>query len=110
METPHIVRNQAVNHMWCAGPVAQNLVIVFGAQIFFTCWALMCRAVTATDAEQSGRPGKRARIFQDHLPFSVVNSGIRSWKYFQGPLRVNRFNPFEGWVTNSATQTVRCVP
>lgn len=45
-----------------------------------------------------GRNEKRRRIYEDHRPMSEIAGGMKSGKYHQGTLRVNRFNPFEGWV------------
>ncbi|KAK9825185.1 hypothetical protein WJX81_004330 [Elliptochloris bilobata] len=46
----------------------------------------------------SGKAAKRKRIYEDHRPMSEVTAGIRAGRLHQGALRVNRFNPYEGWV------------
>jgi exosome complex exonuclease DIS3/RRP44 len=52
------------------------------------------RTKTAT----KGGPTKRRRIYEAHRPMSEITAGLKSGKFHQGTLRVNRFNPFEGWV------------
>lgn len=44
------------------------------------------------------RSAKRRKIYEDHKHMSEINAGLKAGRYHQGTLRVNRFNPFEGWV------------
>jgi exosome complex exonuclease DIS3/RRP44 len=48
--------------------------------------------------KQQNRTGKRQKVYDDHKPMSEINAGLKAGRYHQGTLRVNRFNPFEGWV------------
>lgn len=49
-------------------------------------------------------------MFEEHLSFSAVSNGVKAGRLFQSSLRVNRFNPYEGWVTHSALQKVGAPP
>ena len=44
------------------------------------------------------RSAKRRKVYEDHKHMSEINAGLKAGRYHQGTLRVNRFNPFEGWV------------
>ncbi|KAL0912834.1 hypothetical protein M5K25_016243 [Dendrobium thyrsiflorum] len=44
------------------------------------------------------RPSKRKVIYHEHKPMSEITSGLLHRIYHQGKLRVNRYNPFEGYV------------
>ncbi|KAG0461085.1 hypothetical protein HPP92_021382 [Vanilla planifolia] len=44
------------------------------------------------------RPSKRKVIYSEHKPMSEITSGLLHRIYHQGKLRVNRYNPFEGYV------------
>ena len=44
------------------------------------------------------RKEKKRRIYEEHRSMSDISAGMKSGRYHQGTLRVNRFNPFEGWV------------
>lgn len=48
--------------------------------------------------KQQIRAVKRQKVYEDHKPMSDMNAGLKAGRYHQGTLRVNRFNPFEGWV------------
>jgi len=48
--------------------------------------------------KQQNRAVKRQKIYEDHKPMSEMNAGLKAGLYHQGTLRVNRYNPFEGWV------------
>ncbi|CAL5222204.1 g4534 [Coccomyxa viridis] len=41
---------------------------------------------------------KRKRIYEDHRPMSSIAAAIKQGTLHQGSLRVNRFNPYEGYV------------
>ncbi|KAG2423316.1 hypothetical protein HXX76_015463 [Chlamydomonas incerta] len=47
-----------------------------------------------------GRAAKRKKLYSEHLPYSELQAGIKANKFYQGTLRVSRFNPFEGWVAS----------
>jgi hypothetical protein len=68
----------------------------------------VCRAVASGGAKEDAATGrrKRSRVFREHLPFSAVQAGIKSGHLLQGTLRVNRYNPFEGWVSQPASGQV----
>eukprot|EP00899_Mesostigma_viride_P029003 jgi/Mesvir1/9288/Mv04469-RA.3 len=52
------------------------------------------------DAEGgSGRTSKRRCIYEEHKHASEITLGLKSGRFFQGPLRVSQFNPFEGYVS-----------
>ncbi len=53
-------------------------------------------------AGRGGKPAKRARVYAEHKTASEMTAGIKSGRLHQGPLRVSRFNPFEGWVASDA--------
>ncbi|XP_014501297.1 exosome complex exonuclease RRP44 homolog A isoform X3 [Vigna radiata var. radiata] len=44
------------------------------------------------------RPSKRKVIYSEHKPMSEITSGLHRGIYYQGKLRVNRYNPFEAYV------------
>ncbi|XP_072963915.1 exosome complex exonuclease RRP44 homolog A [Typha angustifolia] len=44
------------------------------------------------------RPSKKKIIYSEHKPMSEITSGLLHGIYHQGKLRVNRYNPFEGYV------------
>eukprot|EP00884_Botryococcus_braunii_P014654 jgi/Botrbrau1/2318/Bobra.39_1s0007.1 len=44
------------------------------------------------------RPTKRARIYDDHRPMSVIEQGIRDQTLYQGSIRTSRFNPYMGYL------------
>jgi len=48
--------------------------------------------------KQQNRAVKRQKVYEDHKPMSEMTAGLKAGRYHQGALRVNRFNPFEGWV------------
>ncbi|KAF5828225.1 hypothetical protein DUNSADRAFT_18006 [Dunaliella salina] len=53
------------------------------------------------EEEDGGAPvrsAKRKRIYEEHKTFSEVQAGIREGRFHQGALRVNRYNPYEGYV------------
>eukprot|EP00892_Ulva_mutabilis_P007742 jgi/Ulvmu1/533/UM001_0541.1 len=59
-------------------------------------------AGSETRGHASGGGGgghKRQKVFQEHLTYTAVHNGIKAGRLFQGTLNVNRYNPFEGWVT-----------
>ena len=56
-----------------------------------------CGCRGATEPEP-GQPAKRRRIFEDHLPFSACNQGIKAGRLHQGSLQVHRSYPYEGKV------------
>jgi exosome complex exonuclease DIS3/RRP44 len=38
-------------------------------------------------------------MYEAHKPAAELAAGLAAGRYHQGTLRVNRFNPFEGWVS-----------
>eukprot|EP00879_Flechtneria_rotunda_P021039 GHRR01022163.1.p1 GENE.GHRR01022163.1~~GHRR01022163.1.p1 ORF type:complete len:742 (+),score=218.81 GHRR01022163.1:116-2341(+) len=59
-------------------------------------------ATAAANSSSGQRSSKRKRLFEQHRPMSDIQAGIAAGRYHQGALRVNRFNPFEGWVSSEA--------
>ena len=57
-------------------------------------------AAAAADGTASSqqRSTKRRKAYEDHKHVSEISAGLKAGRYHQGALRVNRFNPFEGWV------------
>lgn len=60
------------------------------------------RDAAAAAATTASRSSKRKRVYEQHRPLSELQSGIAAGRYHQGALRVNRFNPFEGWVSSES--------
>lgn len=56
----------------------------------------------ATAAAGASRSHKRKRVYEQHRPLSELQAGISGGRYHQGALRVNKFNPFEGWVSSES--------
>lgn len=52
----------------------------------------------AASGGKAAKRAKRQKIYEDHRPMSELTLGMKAGRYHQGTLRVNRFNPFEGWV------------
>ena len=68
---------------------------------------LGCRDENEDADSGAAQQKKRSKVFEEHLSFSAMNNGVKAGRLFQSSLRVNRFNPYEGWATHSAMQKVR---
>ncbi|VFQ59900.1 unnamed protein product [Cuscuta campestris] len=50
------------------------------------------------DDVEDPRPSKKKVIYNEHKRMSEITSGLERGLYYQGKLRVNRYNPFEAYV------------
>jgi hypothetical protein len=57
----------------------------------------------------SGKRQKRKKVYSEHLAFSALHAGVKAGHLLQGTLRVNRYNPFEGFVSQPASGQVCCM-
>lgn len=51
-----------------------------------------------------GRNSKRQRIYEEHKPMSEITVGLKQGRLHQGTLRVNMYNPFEGYVSSESME------
>jgi exosome complex exonuclease DIS3/RRP44 len=56
----------------------------------------------AAKRTKTGSGGGRAKIFAEHLSLSAITAGLNGGTLHQGPLRTNRFSPWEGNVGSDA--------
>jgi exosome complex exonuclease DIS3/RRP44 len=52
------------------------------------------------DRPDSASGGKRRKLYKEHLDYMhpQVQAGIRDGRYFKGKIRMNNYNPTEGWI------------
>jgi exosome complex exonuclease DIS3/RRP44 len=61
---------------------------------------LYCRCRGAVDQPETERGGKRRKLYKEHLDYMhpQVQAGIKDGQYFKGKIRMNNYNPTEGWI------------
>lgn len=60
-------------------------------------------ATMQTDSPD-GRDPKRKKIYEEHMLMSDITAGLKHGRLHQGTLRVNQYNPFEGYVSSESIE------